>query len=171
MPQQQEEWTPAGPYRLKSGQHAGQTLEQILLHNIIDFLKMKWALERNASNPLHLNGYQRHFQWLIAKFDQLAATALCRECGQPAKILPAVGSSQEGYHFVPQPLCPACCAKSQWQRASTVSLSLRAPENFRSQSDKKRAWEAIKAALGFPKKITGQQLFELLAAINHHGPV
>lgn len=165
-----DSWTPDGPYRLKSGQHAGQTLEQILLHNIVDFLKMKWALEHNADNPLHLNGYHRHLQWLIARFNQLAATALCSECGQPAAILPAVGSHHQGYHFVPRPLCPTCHDKPQWQQATTVRLSPWALENFRTKVDKKRAWEAIKATLGIPKRINGQELFELLSKINNQSP-
>ncbi len=165
-----EEWTPVGPYHLKSGQHAGQTLEQILLHNISDFLKMKWALEHNADNPLHLNGYHHHLQWLIAKFNQLAATAICSECNQPATILPAMGSHHEGYHFVPRPLCPTCREKPQWQKATTVRLSPWALENFRTKVDKKRAWEAIKAALGVPKKTNGQELFELLSKINNQSP-
>lgn len=165
---QNDSWTPIGPYYLKSGQHAGQTLEQILLHNINDFLKMKWAIEHNADNPLHLNGYHRHLQWLIASFNQLAAATLCSECGQPAAFLPALGSHHEGYHFVPQPLCPTCREKPHWQRATTVLLSPWALENFRTKVDKKRAWEAIKAVLGITKK-NGQELFKLLSKINNRG--
>ena len=165
-----DSWTPDGPYHLKSGQHAGQTLEQILLHNIVNFLKMKWALEHNADNPLHLNGYHRHFLWLIAKMNQLAATALCSECGQPATVLPALGSHHEGYHFVARPLCDTCRECGEWAQSTTVRLSPWALENFRTKVDKKRAWEAIKAALGVPKKTNGQQLFELLTNINNNRP-
>lgn len=168
---QNNDWIPEGPYRLKSGQHAGQTLEQILLHNIADFLKMKWTLEHNADKPLHLNGYHRHLQWLIDSFNQLAATAICRECGQSATILPAVGSHHEGYHFIPRPLCPACREKPQWQQATTVRLSPWTLENFRTKVDKKRAWETIKSALGITSKINGQQLFELLINIKNNRPV
>lgn len=167
---QEEKWTPTGPYRLKSGQHAGQTLEQLLLYHITDFLKMKWALEHNANNPPHLNAYHHHFQWLIARFNQLAATALCSECGRPATILPVVGSHRQGYHFIPQPLCLTCHKKPQWQQATTVRLLPWALESFRTKIDKKQAWIAIKAALDIPKKTTGQQLFELLVAINNQSP-
>jgi transposase-like protein len=145
-------------------------LEQILLHNISDFLKMKWALEHNSDSPLHLNGYHHHLQWLIAKFNQLTATALCSECDQPATILPVMGSHHEGYHFVPRPLCTTCHGKTQWRQTTTVRLSPWALENFRTKVDKKRAWEAIKAALGVPKKTNGQELFELLSNIKNQSP-
>ena len=131
---------------------------------------MKWALEHNANHPLHLNGYHHHLQWLIASIDRLAATAICSECGQPATILPALGSYREGYHFTPCPLCLACHEKPQWQQATTVRLSPWALDNFQTKVDKKRAWIAIKAILGLTKVKNGQELFELLAKINNQSP-
>jgi hypothetical protein len=171
MLQANPNWTPMGPYRIKSGKHAGKTLEQILLHNISDFLKMKWALENNTNNPIHLNGYHRHFIWLIGQIDQLVASTICSECDQAAIILPALGSHHEGYHFLTHPLCPDCRQNGQWHNSTVVRLSPWFLSNFKTKVDKKRAWETIKATLGIPKKTNGQQLFELLTKINNDSSV
>jgi len=160
MFQENIRWVPNSPYVLRSGKHAGETLEHVLLHNISDFLGMKQQLEKNVADQFHPNNYQRHLQWLVTKINQLAAETYCSECGQPACRLPVVGNNKKGHIFSARPLCDSCLEKSIWYKSTMIRLPW--SFNFRTKTNQKRAWEAIKATLDIPKKISDQEFFEFL---------
>ena len=159
------DWSPSGPYLLKTGKYSGKSLEYVLLHDPrhLLFMWQKIMDHMNNNNAL-VNNYQRHIIWLVSQFNKLTASVVCSKCKQQnGKFLIGVGSYREGYRFIPKALCSSCYNEEQVHgKTTSLRLSIEAIRDFSSKASQQSAWNSIRQVLGLDKGTYAKDFFQIL---------
>lgn len=161
-------YVPAEPYVIKTGKHAGECLETMMMRQY-GLLRWWQRLLDRKSEGSQRNEFHRHLKWLLARGENRQPKMICPHCGRKPVVLFTVYHGDQGEMFFdPEHSYCEDCFRSKYSPLTITEEEFRFSFFAKRLSfwERSRAVKLYKRAFGFSGKFTRRKAFEFFVANN-----